>query len=115
MIMKKLTIADVKATEILSKEERKMVLGGIQLGSTGNSCFNDSSCSSNERCISGYCINYSYGEAGGSCYAVIYEDYRYYREYNRIAFFDNLQEADNYAFNMSGYSEVKNVGVYNCS
>ena len=31
--MKKLTIADVKSFEILSKEERKMVLGGEDPGS----------------------------------------------------------------------------------
>lgn len=44
--MKKLTIADVKPFEILSKEERKMVLGGEDLGSaTGKECYEGTECS----------------------------------------------------------------------
>jgi hypothetical protein len=49
--MKKLTISDVKTSEILSKEERKMVMGGSQW----YRCYYDNTyydCHDVEKCVS---------------------------------------------------------------
>ena len=57
--MKKLSIADVKASEILSKDERKMVVGGSSDDIGGRECY-PSTCSIEDpnndyKIIYGYC------------------------------------------------------------
>ena len=58
--MKKLTIADVKSFEILSKEERKMVLGGE---------YGSSDCLPEETSVEGACIGFKFTCTGYKCTA----------------------------------------------